>query len=130
MADKQWSAEEMREAMDRLAHLDVEGAVARARDLGEDDASRYREALLNTGDFALHFLSVPWDAIPESEKERLAATANSLQEQLLPFAEQQLLSSARHLGEAASVTGDAAQAVGEAAGKALEAVGEALSFLG
>ena len=130
MADNQWPAEQIREAMERLAHLDINGEIARAGDIGDLDTSRYREALQATSEFALHLLQLPLDAIPESEKERLASTAGWLQEQLLPLAERHISSSLDHMGGAASATGEAAKAVGEAAGDALEAIGEALSFLG
>ena len=126
MADRQWSAEQIREAMERLAHLDVNGEIARAGDIGDLDTSRYREALQATSEFALHLLQLPLDAIPESEKERLASTAGWLQEQLLPLAERHISSSLDHMGGAASATGEAAKAAGDA----LEAIGEALSFLG
>ena len=130
MADGQWSAEQIREAMGRLSTLDIEGELARARELGAVDTERYRQALHAASEFALTVLQLPLDAIPESEKERLGSAADGLQEQLLPFAERHLSSSLDHIGDAASATGEAAKAVGEAAGDALEAIGEALSFLG
>ena len=116
--------------MDRLAQLDIDGEIARAGGIGDVDTSRYREALQATSEFALHLVQLPLDAIPESEKERLASAAGWLQEQLLPFAERHLSSSLGHIGDAASATGEAGKAVGEVAGDALEAIGEALSFLG
>lgn len=78
MAERQWSADEIREAMGRAAGIDVEREVARAGKAGASDTSALRDLLQDTKDFAQGIITTPWSALSGTERESLVARAHSL----------------------------------------------------
>ena len=143
MAERQWSAEQIREAMGRLSSLDVDGELARARELGTPDASKLRDLLRDTKEFARSVAELPVEAIPDAQKDRIVSSAHTLQERWAPYQKKRnpdsrglltgLLTDVLWFApdilstrEDGSSMGEAAQAVGESVGEAAQAVGEGL----
>ncbi len=134
MAERQWSAEQIREAMGGLSSLDVDGELARARELGTPNASRLRDLLRDTKEFARSVAELPVEAIPDAQKDRIVSSAHTLQERWAPYQKKRdpdsrglltgLLTDVLWFApdilstrEDGSSMGEAAQAVGESLGK-------------
>ena len=136
--------------MGRLSSLDVDGELARARELGTPDASRLRDLLRDTKEFARSVAELPVEAIPDAQKDRIVSSAHTLQERWAPYQQKRdpdsrglltglltdvlwfapdILSTREDgssMGEAAQAVGEAAQVVGEGLGEAAQVVGEGL----
>lgn len=135
MAERQWSAEEIREAMGRAAAIDVEREVARAGKAGESDTSALRALLQDTKDFAQGIITTPWSALSGTERESLVARAHSLQQRWEPHQKGPRSRTRDLLGDIGEflfwtsdlwLFSDALGALGKGLGSALSAAGEGL----
>lgn len=147
MAEHQWSAEEIREAMGRAADIDVDREVARAEKAGAADTSALRDLLQETKNFAQGIITTPWSALSGSEREGLVARAHSLQQRWEPhqqgtrsrtrdllggvgeflFWTSDLWLFSESLGALGKGLGHALSAAGEGIGDVLEGAGDGLS---